>query len=115
MEDIITNSTNSPNTENITNKDEAVLRPQKEKKEMTCMSITCWVLQIAIWVEAIYLSCIDVYEESLFTKTKYLSSNFIMAVVFEGALYITYVIFQFFTPTFHYLIHKRSDINFIKK
>ena len=52
-----------PINQNAQNKEaDTLLLPQKEKKKMTCISITCWILQILIWVGAIILLYMDVYK-----------------------------------------------------
>ena len=103
------------------NEDKPISLPQKEKKSMTCMSITCWILQVLIWIGAISLLYIDIYKEKTIeywytseTK-KYTTVEFILIITFESVLYLFYVIFQFFTPTFSYLIHKKSDVKLSEK
>ena len=107
-----------PITQNTQNKEVGtLLLPQKEKKKMTCISITCWILQILIWAGAITLLYMDVYRiehASYFGDREYISVSFIFMVIFEIILYITYVIFQFYSPTYDYLKHKRTDINLYK-
>jgi hypothetical protein len=107
-----------PITQNTQNKEVGtLLLPQKEKKKMTCISITCWILQILIWAGAITLLYMDVYRiehDSYFGDREYISVSFIFMVIFEIILYITYVIFQFYSPTYDYLKHKRTDINLYK-
>lgn len=105
----------SQNTQNI--EVDTLLLPQKEKKKMTCISITCWILQILIWVGAIILLYMDVYRVEHYSyigDEEYISDSFIFMVIFEIILYITYVIFQFYSPTYDYLKHKRTDINLYK-
>ena len=105
-----------PKTQNAQNKeDEAVLLPQNEKKKMTCSSITCWILQILLWAGAISFLYIDIYEYDEYLGKEYTTPSFIVIVIFESILYFFYVAFQFCSPTFHYLIHKRSDVRLYDK
>ena len=101
---------------NITNKEnEALLLPQNEKKKTTCSSITCWVLQIILWVAALSLLSMNVYEKSEYSDSKYIEPRFLIVAILEGCVYIYYVISQFCSPTFQYLIHKRNDVNIYEK
>ena len=106
-------------SENKTKKDEeALLLPQKEKNKMNCISITCWIFQIIIWIGAISLCYIDIYEEktSYYSgKRKYTTVSFILIITFESMFYVVYVILQFCSPTFYYLLHKRTDIKLCDK
>ena len=52
----------APSENDQKNEDKPVILPQKEKNKMTCMSITCWIFQVIIWIGAIALLFIDVYE-----------------------------------------------------
>ena len=104
------------------NEDKPVILPQKEKNKMTCMSITCWIFQVIIWIGAIALLFIDVYEIHINhhyffedTVSEYVTVEFILVLTFECIFYVCYVIFQFCTPTFSYLIHKKSDVKLYDK
>ena len=89
---------------------------QNEKKKLTCISITCWILQIVIWIGGIGFFLVEPYEKSeVFYDKKYLSNGYILIIVFESITYIWYVIIQFCSPTFHYLRHKRNDENLYDK
>ena len=90
-------------------------RPQNEKKKMKFSSIACWVLQVIIWIGAIGLLYVDFYEKDEYFEEEYINPGASTLAVFEGVFYIWYVIFQFCSPTFHYLIHKRSDSNIFEK
>ena len=52
----------TPSENEQKNEDKPVILPQKEKNKMTCMSITCWIFQVIIWIGTIALLFIDVYE-----------------------------------------------------
>ena len=97
--------------------EESALLPQQEKKKITCMSVTCWIFQILIWAGAISLLYINFYEKSelSFSDDEYITTEFILIVTFEGMFYICYVIFQFCSPTFYYLLHKKNDIKLVDK
>ena len=43
-------NTNVGETIKPTTNEETLLLPQKEKQEMTCISIICWCLQIILWI-----------------------------------------------------------------
>ena len=92
--------------------EESALLPQQEKKKITCMSVTCWIFQILIWAGAISLLYINFYEKSelSFSDDEYITTEFILIVTFEGMFYICYVIFQFCSPTFYYLLHKKNGV-----
>ena len=101
---------------NLANKEnEALLLPQNEKKKMTCNSITCWVLQIILWAGALSLLFMEAYEISEYTDSKYIEPGFLVIAILEGCVYIYYVILQFCSPTFQYLIHKRNDVKIYDK
>ena len=101
---------------NLANKEnEALLLPQNEKKKMTCSSITCWVLQIILWAGALSLLFMEAYEISEYTDSKYIEPGFLVIAILEGCVYIYYVILQFCSPTFQYLIHKRNDVKIYDK
>ena len=97
--------------------EESALLPQQEKKKITCMSVTCWIFQILIWAGAISLLYINFYEKSelSFSDDEYITTEFILIVTFEGMFYICYVIFQFCSPTFYYLLHKKNDVKLVDK
>ena len=100
----------TPNNENG-----AVLLPQNEKKKLTCNSITCWVLQIIIWAGGIFLLFAEPYWESEYSGSKYMTAEYLIVLIFECMFYLSYVIFQFFSPTLDYLTHKRTDVNLYQK
>ena len=106
-----------PNVENKQNEKEKIEeRPQNEKKKTKCISIICWILQVIIWIGAIGLLYIDFYEKSeVFEDVEYISPGALLIAIFEGIFYIWYVILQFCSPTFSFLIHKRSDSNIFEK
>ena len=97
--------------------EESALLPQQEKKKITCMSVTCWIFQMLIWAGAISLLYINFYEKSelSFSDDEYITTEFILIVTFEGMFYICYVIFQFCSPTFYYLLHKKNDVKLVDK
>ena len=103
------------------NEDKPVILPQKEKNKMTCMSKTCWIFQVIIWIGAISLLFIDVYKVKTYdyhffeTTTEYVTAEFILIITFESIFYVCYVIFQFCSPTFSYLIHKKTDVRLFDK
>ena len=107
----------NPNVENKQNEKEKIEeRPQNEKKKTKCISIICWILQVIIWIGAIGLLYIDFYEKSeVFEDVEYISPGALLIAIFEGIFYIWYVILQFCSPTFSFLIHKRSDSNIFEK
>ena len=108
---------NTPEQQETKQEGKSTLLPQNEKKKLTCISITCWILQILLWILGICFFIVEPYEKSTgyFYESKFLTSGFILLIVFESILYIFYVIFQFCSPTFHYLRHKRSDENLYDK
>ena len=107
----------TPEQQETKQEGKSTLLPQNEKKKLTCISITCWILQILLWILGICFFIVEPYEKSTgyFYESKFLTSGFILLIVFESILYIFYVIFQFCSPTFHYLRHKRSDENLSDK
>ena len=107
---------NTPVQNEATKEGKSTLLPQNEKKKLTCISITCWILQAIIWIGGIAFFLVEPYEKSeVFYDKKYLSNGYILIIVFESITYIWYVIIQFCSPTFHYLRHKRNDENLYDK
>jgi hypothetical protein len=97
----------SINTNTNTN-EEPLLLPQKEKEEMTCISKVCWWLQIFLWFGGLLLLYFDAYEiRSKYSKRETMTIQFLLTLIFEILLYICYIICQFFSPTFSYLLHKK--------
>ena len=112
--DINIGETINPNTnggENINpNKNEESLHPQNEKEEKSCESITCWWLQGFLWFGELLLLYVDVYKKDSLGYEN-ITFQFLLILVYEIMLYIIYFIFELCTPTFSYLLHKRSDSN----
>ena len=105
----------SINTNTNTN-EEPLLLPQKEKEEMTCISKVCWWLQIFLWFGGLLLLYFDAYEiRSKYSKRETMTIQFLLTLIFEILLYICYIICQFFSPTFSYLLHKKSDVKLFDK
>lgn len=98
---------NTPEQQETKQEGKSELRPQNEKKKLTCISITCWILQILLWILGICFFIVEPYEiyKGYFYESKELTSGFILLIIFESILYVFYVIFQFCSPTFHYLRH----------
>ena len=104
-------------SEKANNKEEekTLLLPQKEKKEMTCISIACWVLQIIIWIGGISFLFIKIREKDWYTGSYELTIEFIMILIFECIAYVFYIILELCSPTFGYLRHKRTDVKIYDK
>lgn len=118
MENNYTSMTQDINTNTNTNtNEEPLLLPQKEKEEMTCISKICWWFQIIIWFGGLLLLYFDAYEthKGIFSKTERMTIPFLLTLIFEIMFYICYIIFQFFSPTFSYLLHKKSDVKLYDK
>ena len=92
------------------NKNKETLDPQNEKEEKSCESITCWWLQGFLWLGELLLLYVDAYEKDSLGYEN-MTVQFLLILIFELILYIIYFIFQLLTPTFSYLLHKRSDSN----
>ena len=102
-------------TTNNENKNETKSLPQKEKKEkMSSISKICWALQIIIWIGGFSSFFVDMYEKREYTGY-HLTTAGILIVTFESIFYIIYVISELCSPTFDYLIHKRSDVKLVDK
>lgn len=97
------------------NKENPGNKNQNEKKKITCKIVADWILQILVWVGGILLLYVDVYEYDSYLDSYYLTGSFIFLIVFEGVIYWWYVVFQFCSPSFCYLRHKKNDIKLIKK
>jgi ABC-type dipeptide/oligopeptide/nickel transport system permease component len=106
---------NEPEQNEKNQEEKSTILPQKEKKNLTCISITCWVFQIIIWIGGIILLIIEPFKKSEYSDSKFPTFEFILISTFEFIFYILYVIYQFYSPTFQYLRHKRSDENLSEK
>ena len=102
-------------TTNKENKNETKSVPQNDEKEkMSFNSKICWALQIIIWIGAFCPMFVDMREKWEYTGY-HLTTAGILIVTFESILYIIYVIVELCSPTFSYLIHKRSDVKLVDK
>jgi hypothetical protein len=109
-------NTNNVETSNSNTNEETLLLPQKEKEEKSCDSTACWWFQILIWIGALLLLYFDAYEISgSYIRYKSMTIQFMLTLIFEIILYIVYIIFEFLSPTFSYLLHKRTDDNLYDK
>ncbi len=109
-------NTNNVETSNSNTNEETLLLPQKEKEEKSCTSTACWWFQILIWIGALLLLYFDAYEiRGSYIRYKSMTIQFMLTLIFEIILYIAYIIFEFLSPTFSYLLHKRTDDNLYDK
>ena len=109
-------NTNNVETSNSNTNEETLLLPQKEKEEKSCTSTACWWFQIIIWIGALLLLYFDAYEiRGSYIRYKSMTIQFMLTLIFEIILYIVYIIFEFLSPTFSYLLHKRTDDNLYDK
>ena len=104
-------SQNIPIENNQKNEKKTLLRPQNEKKKMECISIICWIFQILIWIGGLNFLFLNTYLDDKKTLAN-CNTGFI---IYESICYILYVIFQFCSPTFSYLRHKKSDEQLFNK
>ena len=109
-------NTNVGETIKPTTNEETLLLPQKEKQEMTCISIICWCLQIILWIGEFLLFYLDAYEiTGYYYKHESMTISFLLTLIFVIIFYIFYIILEFCSPTFSYLLHKRTDIKLYDK
>ncbi len=97
------------------NKENPGNKNQKDEKKITWKRVVDWILQILVWLGGILLLYVDVYEYDSYLESYYLTGSFIFVIVFEGVIYWWYVVFQFCTPNFCSLRHKKNDITLIQK
>jgi len=104
----------TPETQN--QNEQPLSLPQKEKNEMSCLSITCWVFQIILWTLGLLLLYVDAYEiRGRYYSYESMTIQFMLILIFECCFYVIYIIFQFFSPTFSYLLHKKTDSKLVDK
>ena len=104
----------TPETQN--QNEQPLSLPQKEKNEMSWISITCWVFQIILWTLGLLLLYVDAYEiRGRYYSYESMTIQFMLILIFECCFYVIYIIFQFFSPTFSYLLHKKTDSKLVDK
>lgn len=82
---------------------------------MSWISISCWVLQIIIWLGGFICLFIKIHEIHWYTGEDILTGEFEAILIIEIIVYLLYIIAQFCSPSSGYLRHKRSDINIYEK
>ena len=97
------------------NKENPGNKNQKDEKKITWKRVVDWILQILVWLGGILLLYVDVYEYNSYLESYFLNGSFTSVIVFEGVIYWWYVVFQFCTPNFCSLRHKKNDITLIQK